>query len=154
MAGRLVSSDGLVARDAAGQLGVGAGAQHDHAAGPPGAGQRVAEALGHGQHGHEHADHAGDADDDHQRGAEPRGGTFRRLISVIWATWFSQAMRSAVPGQRVDDAQAPHAQRGRQADDDGQPEGERRRPAATCSAAMNSGGKRPPVAPLSTGMQR
>ena len=69
--GRRAQQGGLVARHAARQLGVGPGAQQDHAVRAPGAGERVAEALRHRQHRHEHAHHAGDADDHDQRGAQP-----------------------------------------------------------------------------------
>ena len=138
MPGRLPSSDRLVARHAARQLGVGAGAQHDHAVGPAGAGQRVAEALGHGEHGDEHADHARDADDDDQRGAEP----LRDVPQVDQRDLDDLVQRrpaSAVPRQRVDDPQPAHAQRRRQPD--------RRAPArARCARGHQPGARRPRTA--------
>src|SRR5437762_12427415 len=51
-----------------------------------------------------------------------RCGMFLRLMSVIWTTWFSQGIASAVSRERVHDAHAVHPQRGRQPDGDGQRE--------------------------------
>src|SRR5262245_57340399 len=55
-----------------------------------------------------------------------RRGTVCRLISVILATWFSLAIASPVPGQRVHDAQPAHPQRRGQADRQRQGHRERR----------------------------
>src|SRR6267142_5604681 len=50
-----------------------------------------------------------------------RLGTLRRLMSVMWTTWFSQDIASPVSRERVHDAQPVDPQRGRQ------PDGERQR---------------------------
>ena len=71
--GQRAQKDGRVPGHAARQLRVRPGPEQDHPVRPPGAGERVAEALRHRENGHEDGDDARDPDHDHQRGAEPLG---------------------------------------------------------------------------------
>ena len=69
-AGQALEQVGLFAGQSRRQFGVGAFAQDDGAFVAAGAGQGGAEAFAHGEQGDQHADDAGDADDDDQRGAQ------------------------------------------------------------------------------------
>ena len=87
--------------------------------------------------------------DHHQRGAEALRHV-RRLISVIWTTWLSQAhQRCPASASTIRSRRARSA--GRQPDGEGDADGERRRDEPRCAGSTNSGGKRPPVEPLTTG---